>query len=154
LRLWPASYQVRHNLGMLLAAAGRLDEAEREFRAVLDRDAVPETAFALGLLYGQQDRWPEAAAALERCVAANPSYPRAQYNLGLAYAKAGETTRALDVLERAARDSATHEAAVRTIIDLARSVGDRERIERWVVEAARLDPTVAEDPHLRELLDR
>ena len=152
LRLWPTSSQVRHNLGMLLATQGRLAEAEAEFRAVLDRDAVPETAFALGLLYGQQGRWREAAAALERCVAAAPSYPRARYNLGLAYAKAGEEPRALDVLEQAANDPATHEEAVRTIIDVARATNDRQRLQRWVLEAARLDPSVEEDPSLRDLL--
>ncbi|TMA85738.1 MAG: tetratricopeptide repeat protein [Deltaproteobacteria bacterium] len=107
---------------------------------------MPETAFALGLLYGQQGRWREAAAALERCVAAAPSYPRARYNLGLAYAKAGEAPRALDVLEQAADDPATHEEAVRTIIDLARATNDRQRLQRWVLEAARLDPSVEEDP--------
>src|SRR5262249_13951259 len=57
LRLWPGSIQARHNLGMLLAQQGRLADAEQEFQAVLARDQVPDTAFALGLLYGQQGRW-------------------------------------------------------------------------------------------------
>jgi Tfp pilus assembly protein PilF len=154
LRLWPASIQARHNLGMLLAEQGRLAEAGVEFEAVLARDPVPETAFALGLLRAQEERWPDAVAALERCLAADAGYPRARYNLGLAYARAGDSTRALDTLERAAADPDTHADAVRAIIDVARGAHDRPRLERWLVEASRLDPAVAENPELRELLGR
>jgi predicted CXXCH cytochrome family protein len=149
LRLWPSSFQARHNLGMLLAQLGRPDEAAREFEAVLAEDTVPDTAFALGLLRGQQGRWSDAAAALERCLAEAPSYPRARYNLALAYAKAGDTTRALDELERAAAEEDTHRDAVLTLVDLARQTHDKARLERWVVEAARLDPDVRENPELR-----
>ena len=154
LRLWPASYQARHNLGMLLAQAGRLDEAAAEFEAVLARDPVPDSAFALGLLRAQQGRWPDAIAALERCVAADPRYPRARYNLALAYAKAGDSTKALDELEEAAALDDTHREAVLTLIDLARQVHDKPRLERWVLEAARLDPQVRENPELRDMLER
>ena len=153
LRLWPSSIQVHHNLGMLLADLGRPGEAADEFRAVLARQPVPETAFALGLLEAQQARWPEAAQALEQCLAANPSYPRARYNLGLAYARAGQTARALDTLEQAAADPDTHAEAVRALVDLSRATNDRTRLTRWSPEAARLDPSVAEDPKLQNLLN-
>jgi Tfp pilus assembly protein PilF len=154
LRLWPTSIQARHNLGMLLAEQGRTADAEREFTTLLGHQVVPETAFALALLYGQQERWQDAAATLERCLAAAPDYPRARYNLGLALARAGAPARALDALERAAADPASHTDAVRAIVDLARATGDRPRLERWLLEAARLDPTVMEDPGLRQLLGR
>jgi tetratricopeptide (TPR) repeat protein len=152
LRLWPSSFQTRHNLGMLLAHLGRLDEAAVEFETVLARDVVPETAFALGLLRAQQGRWRDAVAALERCVTEAPDYPRARYNLALAYAKAGETTKALDELERAA-DGDTHREAVLALIDLARQANDKPRLERWVLEAARLDPEVRENPELRRFFE-
>jgi predicted CXXCH cytochrome family protein len=154
LRLWPESYQARHNLGMLLAQTGRLDEAAAEFEAVLARDPVPDTAFALGLLRAQQGRWPEAIAALERCVAADPSFPRGRYNLALAYAKSGDVEKAMDELEQAAALDDTHREAVLTLVDLARQVHDKARLERWVLEAARLDPSTAETPEVRELLER
>jgi predicted CXXCH cytochrome family protein len=154
LRLWPSSFQARHNLGMLLAQLGRLDEAATEFETVLATDAVPDTAFALGLLRAQQGRWPDAVAALERCVGEDPEFPRARYNLALAYAKSGETTKALDELERAAGADDTHRDAVLTLIDLARATGDKPRLERWVLEAARLDPEVRENPELRHFFDR
>jgi predicted CXXCH cytochrome family protein len=154
LRLWPRSYRVRHNLGMLLAGAGRLDEAATEFETVLADDPVPDSAFALGLLRAQQGRWRDAVAALERCVAEDPAYPRARYNLALAYAKSGDSTKALDELERAAALEDTHREAVLALIDLARQVHDKPRLERWVVEAAKLDPDVAANPDLRDLLGR
>jgi predicted CXXCH cytochrome family protein len=154
LRLWPRSYRARHNLGMLLARMGRPDEAAAELETVLASDPVPDSAFALGLLRAQQGRWPDAIAALERCVAEDPSYPRARYNLALAYAKAGDTTKALDALEQAAAFDDTHREAVLALIDLARQVHDKPRLERWVIEAAKLDPSVAENPELRDMLGR
>jgi predicted CXXCH cytochrome family protein len=153
LALWPASFQTRHNLGMLLAQSGRLDEAAAEFEAVLARDPVPDSAFALGLLRAQQGRWRDAIAALERCVAEDPEYPRARYNLALARAKAGDTTQALDELERAAALDDTHREAVLALIDLARAVDDKQRLERWVLEAAKLDPQVRENPELRRFFE-
>lgn len=154
LRLWPDSIQARHNLAMLLAQQGRLEEAVTEFRALLARAPVPVTSFALGLTLGQLGRWAEAARALEQCLAEDPAYPRARYNLALALVKAGQTSRALDELERATGDPAARRDAILTLVDLARQVGDRARLERWVLEAARLDPEVAETPGLTELLDR
>jgi predicted CXXCH cytochrome family protein len=153
LRLWPSSFQAHHNLGMLLAQQGRLDEAATEFEAVLAHDPVPDSAFALGLLRAQQGRWPDAIAALQRCVDEQPDYPRARYNLALAYAKSGDTTRALDELEKAAALEDTHREAVLTLIDLARQANDKPRIERWVLEAAKLDPEVRENPELRHFFE-
>ena len=154
LRLWPSSFQARHNLGMMLAQLGRLDEAGAEFERVLATDPVPDTAFALGLLRAQQGRWRDAVAALERCVAEDPEFPRARYNLALAYAKAGDVPKALDELERAAAEDDTHRDAVLTLIDLARATGDKPRLERWVLEAARLDPAVRENPELQHFFER
>lgn len=154
LRLWPDSIQARHNLAMLLAEQGRLEEAVAEFRTLVARAPVPASSFALGLALGQLGRWGEAAGALERCLAEDPTYPRARYNLALALAKAGETARALDELERATDDPASRRDAILTLVDLARQVGDRARIERWILEAARLDPAVAENPGLADLLGR
>ena len=153
LRLWPSSFQARHNLGMLLAQQGRLDDAAAEFEAVLASDPVPDSAFALGLLRAQQGRWPQAIAALQRCVAEQPDYPRARYNLALAYAKSGDTAKALDELEHAAAQDDTHREAVLTLIDLARQTNDKPRLERWVLEAARLDPEVRENPELQRFFE-
>jgi predicted CXXCH cytochrome family protein len=153
LRLWPSSFQARHNLGMLLAQEGHLDAAATEFETVLAGDPVPDSAFALGLLRAQQGRWRDAIAALERCVGEDAGYPRARYNLALAYAKAGEITKALDELELAAGQDDTHREAVLALIDLAKQAKDKPRLERWVFEAASLDPDVRENPELRHFFE-
>ncbi len=154
LRLWPRSIQARHNLALLLAAQGRGEDAARELETLVAQDPVPASTFALGLLYGQMGRWRDAAAALDRCLAEDPRYPRARYNKALALAKAGDTTAALDELERATEDPASRLEAVRTLVDLSRQVNDRPRLERWVLEAARIDREAAVEPGARELLDR
>ena len=128
---------------MLLAQQGRPAEAAHELETLIADDPVPASAFALGLLYGQMGRWQEAARALARCLEEDPAYPRARYNRALALAKAGETTAALDELERAADDPAARAEAVRTLVDLSRQVNDKARLERWVLEAARLDRDAA-----------
>jgi hypothetical protein len=79
---------------------------------------------------------------------------RARDNRALALAKTGDSTAALDELERAADDPAAHADAVHTLVDLSRQVNDKARLERWVVEAARLDRDAARNPGGRELLDR
>ncbi len=43
---------------------------------------------------------------------------------------------------------------MRAIVDLARIQKDRPRLERWLLEAARLDPDIMENPGVRELLGR
>jgi tetratricopeptide (TPR) repeat protein len=154
LRLWPRSIQARHNLAMLLAQQGRAPEAAQELETLIADDPVPASAFALGLLYGQMGRWQDAARALARCLEEDPGYPRARYNRALALAKAGDTTAALDELERATDDPAARPEAVRTLVDLSRQVNDKARLERWVLEAARLDRDAAVQPGARELLDR
>jgi tetratricopeptide (TPR) repeat protein len=154
LRLWPRAIQARHNLAMLLAQQGRAADAARELETLLAHDPVPASAFALGLLYGQMGRWQDATRALARCLNEDPAYPRARYNRALALAKAGETTAALDELERAADDPAARAEAVRTLVDLSRQVNDKARLERWVLEAARLDHDATVQPGARELLDR
>jgi hypothetical protein len=42
---------------------------------------------------------------------------------------------------------------VLALIDLARQANDKPRLERWVLEAARLDPEVRENPELRRFFD-
>ena len=154
LRLWPRSIQARHNLAMLLAQEGRGEEAATELETLVAQDPVPASAFALGLLYGQLGRWRDAADALARCLAEDPAYPRARYNRALALAKTGDTPAALDELERAAEDPAARLEAVRTLVDLSRQVNDKARLERWVLEAARIDREAQVDPRARQLLER
>ncbi len=82
--------------------AGRIDDAERGFRALADKH--PELGGAqanLGLIYRQQGKLPEAVAAMEKAVKASPSQPVFHNQLGITYRHAGQFTKAKDAYERA-----------------------------------------------------
>jgi tetratricopeptide (TPR) repeat protein len=82
--------------------AGRIDEAERGFRALADKH--PELGGAqanLGLIYRQQGKLPEAVAALEKAVKASPKQPVFHNQLGVTYRHAGQFIKAKDAYERA-----------------------------------------------------
>ncbi len=53
----------------------------------------------LGQLLSRQQRWAEAAAALEKAVAAEPDSPRAHYQLSLVYSRLGEGEKSAQHLE-------------------------------------------------------
>jgi len=82
--------------------AGRIDDAERGFRALADKH--PELGGAqanLGIIYRQQGKLPEAVAAMEKAVKSSPNQPVFHNQLGITYRHAGQFTKAKDAYERA-----------------------------------------------------
>ena len=154
LKLWPRSIQARHNLAMLLARQGRPEEAATELETLLANDPCPPARSRSACCTARWAAGTTPRAALGRCLAEDPEYSRARYNRALALAKAGETTAALDELERATEYPAARAEAVRTLVDLSRQVNDKARLERWVLEAAQLDREAQVDPGAREMLER
>jgi Tfp pilus assembly protein PilF len=71
LAIAPDHTRAHNNLGLILARAGRCDEALAEFRRAgcKEEDAQVNLAYALTL----ERRWPEARACYERALAANPN---------------------------------------------------------------------------------
>lgn len=91
----PRSARARNNHGLALEAAGRVDEAAREFRAALLLE--PRHVFArvnLGRLYGRAGRPDEAIAVLEEALALAPGHPLVLNNLATAWWAKGDTARA------------------------------------------------------------
>ncbi len=84
--------------------AGRLADAERELRAMIERDPLDANALNyLGyLLADKTDRAPEAVALIERALKVEPDNPAYLDSLGWALFKQGKLAEAADPLSRAA----------------------------------------------------
>lgn len=82
--------------------AGRMDEAERGFRAVLQGSPELGGPHAnLGLIYRQAGKLPEAVAELEQAVRASPRQPIYYNQLGISYRMQGQFAKAKGAYERA-----------------------------------------------------
>lgn len=82
--------------------AGRVDDAERGFRALVDK--YPELGGPhanLGLIYRQAGKLPEAVAAFENAVKASPQQPVYFNQLGITYRHSGQFAKASEAYEKA-----------------------------------------------------
>jgi tetratricopeptide (TPR) repeat protein len=80
----------------LLEQQGKTDEAEAAWTALSKARPTDAEPFAhLGLLEAHQEHYPEAIASYRKAMALNPTMPRLQFNLGLAYFKADDYKEAL-----------------------------------------------------------
>lgn len=87
--LAPEWLEARINLGATLYQLGQMEEAERHFRAALQREAENSTLhFNLGCVLDEQGRFEEAIQHLKIAVQLAPHYADAHFNLALAYEKA------------------------------------------------------------------
>jgi Tfp pilus assembly protein PilF len=152
LRLWPSSFQTRHNLGMLLAQLGRLDEARPSSRpcsrAMSCRTRPSRSGFFARSRVAGVTRSRRSSAASRR----RPTIPVPATTSRSRTRRRAIRRRRSTRLERAASDDDTHRDAVLALIDLARQANDKPRLERWVLEAARLDPEVREKSRASSLL--
>jgi tetratricopeptide (TPR) repeat protein len=93
--------EVRSN-AFALSKQGRLSEAERLYRTVLE--SVPDDVDSLcnlGAILNQQGRFQDAAALLRKAVALRPSVPLSQILLGNALAALSQHDEAIACFERA-----------------------------------------------------
>ncbi|HJV61085.1 MAG TPA: tetratricopeptide repeat protein [Albitalea sp.] len=83
-------------------AAGRVDEAERGFRALTQSDPTLAGPHAnLGILYRQAGKLKESAGELEKAVQANPQRAVTFNQLGITYRQLGQFAKARDAYEKA-----------------------------------------------------
>lgn len=106
IELRPQLMDVRVNLGLTLARAGRTEEAIAAFEEILAIDAGHTAALQnLGALRARLGALPEAAELLRRALAADPTLTDASLNLARALIKQKKYAEARDVY-RAAQDHA------------------------------------------------
>lgn len=101
----PESRVAEHrNLGVAFYRTGLLDEAQREFRRVLElRDADGAARFHLALVHLRRAEWPEAIDTLRRA-AQEPEAPSAVFhNLAFALERLGRLDEAVDALADATK---------------------------------------------------
>lgn len=85
--------------------AGRLDEAERDFRKVLAADPQAGAAYAnLGVVYMRRKQWAKALTTLRQAEHLMPQVAGIRLNIGLVYYRQNEFLKAIPVFESVVRD--------------------------------------------------
>jgi tetratricopeptide (TPR) repeat protein len=77
------------------------DEAQREFRALIEDAPDPVASFHLGLIALRQKEWSAAVNAFMTAAPAAPAKTALLHNLALAYEKLGQLEKAKMVIDRA-----------------------------------------------------
>jgi tetratricopeptide (TPR) repeat protein len=85
--------------------AGRLDEAEVDFRKVLAVDPQAAAAYAnLGVVYMRRKQWAKALTTLRQAEHLMPQVAGIRLNIGLVYYRQNEFLKAIPVFESVVRD--------------------------------------------------
>lgn len=97
----PPAARTEFDNGHKAAQEGKTDEAIRAYRhAVQLHPQYFEAYEALGTLYMDQQKWPEAEDSLKRCLEINNQYASAHAALGALYNRTGRPGEAVPELER------------------------------------------------------
>jgi choline-sulfatase len=119
-------------------ALDALARAER-----LDPD-VTQVHYIKGSVLGTEQRYAEAAAALERTIALNPRHVTARFKLALAYIRLQRLDRAESILRTVIADEPRNARAVHNLAAIAYSRGDLAAAEKLEREAIEIDPSYFE----------
>ncbi|XP_012271235.1 transmembrane and TPR repeat-containing protein CG4341 isoform X2 [Orussus abietinus] len=127
------------NLGSVLSAQGRVDEAEEAFvQALRHRPNMADVHYNLGILQQGRRDFDAAILSYQRAIHFRPSLAQAYVNLGAALVSAGRATEAAGVLRAGAsldgsglKDRRAHEAAkVQALLQLGALYTDQGRLRR------------------------
>ena len=161
----PLSSAVNAEIGRSLFYAGRYKEAAEQLRETLELNSAfwPAHLF-LGWVYAQQGLMTEALAILEQCNALDDN-PRTKAFLGAAYALAGESKRAQQILGQLVAQDEKRRMSSYYISVIYAALGDRNMAFRWLEKAytdravgfiwLRVEPwfdALRDDPRFKRLL--
>lgn len=125
------------NLGVAFYKAGMLDEAEREFRRVVELRADDEQAESfLALVLLRRERWHEAVSALQPLAARPDASPSVHHNLALALERLGRDDDARAALAPALRASKPDARSLMSAAVLALRARDLAGAEQSLAAAA------------------
>jgi tetratricopeptide (TPR) repeat protein len=121
--------------GQEALAHARLDEAEHDFREVLQLDPRSGAAYAnLGVVYMRRKQWGKALQDLEKAERLMPQVAGIRLNIGLAYFRQNEFLKAIPPLESVVRDQ-PDAAQPRYLLGLCYFFA-----EHWAEAASTLEP--------------
>jgi tetratricopeptide (TPR) repeat protein len=138
----------KDRLGVYLLVMRAIEESERGDRAralatladaAKQDPAVAQTHFLAGTILGQEGRFREAAAALERTLAINPRYTAARFKLALARLRLNDHAAAERELDVVLREDPNDVRAIHNLAAVAYSRGDLARAETLERRAVALD---------------
>jgi predicted CXXCH cytochrome family protein len=141
LRLQPAFLGAYINLADLYRQRGEEDRVRETLEEALRQDPTAAAAHeALGLSLVREKRLHDALLPLEKAATLRADEPRYAYVYAVALHEAGDTRRALQLLEQAhARHPAYRDILV-ALIEYHRHAGDTEATAAWARELAKLSP--------------
>jgi serine/threonine-protein kinase len=134
----PLSPVIQTSLGLVHYFAGNLVEAVTELKKTLDADASFAMAhFFLGQTYLQMSRAEDALAALGHASRLSPTSAEFRAGLGHAYAEAGETERARQILAELKERRHDRYISAALIAEVNAGLGETEEALSWLEEAKR-----------------
>jgi tetratricopeptide (TPR) repeat protein len=132
-----ARVEEHRNLGMAFYKTGMLDEAEREFRRVVElRAADLRARFFLGLAHLRLGRWDDAVGDFQHVAEQSGAAPAALHNMAFAFERLGEPAKAREALLEAMRRGGDKDPRVQTSLGvLAMREGDLDAAEESFLAA-------------------
>jgi tetratricopeptide (TPR) repeat protein len=133
-----ARIEEHRNLGVAFFKADMSDEAEREFRRVLELRPTDGGAHAyMGLLFARRGEWNEAATAFEESGRPVEARYRAYHNLAIALDRQGRVGEARAALDEALRRGGAEDPRVLTTLAVQRLWSGDLRGAAEALDAAR-----------------